>query len=506
MAEPAASAVQRARAWYVTGCAETDRGEYATAAASFERALAIAPDWCEAQHNLGRALFEIGRVDDAVGCFERAALGPQPGLPRAMCAVAIPGSSADHAAVLGARQRWAREFLPPMQPGPSPRRIAPGDRLRVGYVSSFFHRPNWMKPVWALLNHHDRDVVEVHLLADSPGWTGGGGYRPHPADRVHAIAGLPSEEAAAAIERLGIDVLVDLNAFSKPARLPLYQWRPAPVVVSWFNMYATSGIPCFDYIVGDDTVIAPGEERHYCERVVRVDGTYLAFEPSGDAPDVVDAPCAGSGKITFGCLASQYKLTPQVFDAWGRILGRAPSSRLLLRNAALGAASVRRYVHDELAARGVAPSRFQLLGRADHVEFLRTYDAIDVALDPFPYSGGTTTMEAIWQGVPVLTFLGDRWASRTSASILHAAGLSEFVARDVDDYVDLASRLATSPDGATRLAALRRNMRAQVRDSDACNGPKLARSMERLYRGMHGARAEAAHRERRVFRESGPAA
>jgi len=140
------------------------------------------------------------------------------------------------------------------------------------------------------------------------------------------------------------------------------------------------------------------------------------------------------------------------------------------------------------------------------VEFLRTYDAIDVALDPFPYSGGTTTMEAIWQGVPVLTFRGDRWASRTSASILHAAGLSEFVARDVDDYVDLAIGLATSPDSSTRLAALRRSMRAHVRSSDACNGPKLARSMERLYRGMHDARAEDAHRERRVFRESGPAA
>lgn len=489
--------VGRATAWYDTGCGETGRGEYAAAAGSFQRALAIAPDWPEAQHNLGRALFELGRVDEAVVCFERAARGVQSGLPRAMLAVVLPGSAANHEAVLEARRAWARAFLPPVRPGPPPRRLAPGEPLRVGYVSSFFHRANWMKPVWALLHHHDRRAVDVHLFADCPAWTGVDGYRADPADQVHAIAGMPNEEAAAYIARCGIDVLVDLNAYSKPARLPLYQWRPAPVVVSWFNMYATSGMPCFDYIVGDRVVIAPDEEPFYCEHVARVDGSYLAFEPSALASDVGVAPWAANGTITFGCLASQYKITPEVMTAWGRILVRAPHSTLVLRNAAHASAGVRRYVQDVLVAHGVAADRVRMLGPADHAAFIRTYDAIDVALDTFPYSGGTTTMEAIWQGVPVITFHGDRWASRTSESILRAAGLSEFVATDVAGYVDLAVNLATTPGSAPRLARLRRTMRERVRSSDACNGLKLARGMESLYRRMH---------EERAFRTSGPAA
>lgn len=495
MSESGADAA-RARAWYDTGCGETERGEYAAAAGSFQRALAIAPDWPEAQHNLGRALFELGRVDEAVRCFEAAALGPHPGLPRAMMAVVIPGSdAADHGAVLAARRAWARAFLPPVRPGPPPRRVAPGEALRVGYVSSFFHRANWMKPVWALINHHDRRAVDIHLFADCPAWTGVDGYRADPADHVHAIAGMSNEEAAAYIASCGIDVLVDLNAYSKPARLPLYQWRPAPVVASWFNMYATSGMPCFDYIVGDSVVIAADEERFYCEHVARVDGSYLAFAPPTLAPDVAGAPCAATGAITFGCLASQYKMTPEVMAAWGRILDRAAQSTLVLRNAALGSAGVRRCVQEALAANGIARDRVRMLGPADHGEFIRMYDAIDVALDTFPYSGGTTTMEAIWQGVPVITFHGDRWASRTSESIMRAAGLPEFVAADVDGYVDLAVDLATRPGSVHQLTTLRSTMRERVRASDACNGAKLARGMESLYRRMH---------EERAFRPSGP--
>ena len=476
----------RARAWYAAGCGETERGEYAAAAGSFQRALEVAPDWPEAQHNLGRALFELGRVDEAVRCFETAALGPHPGLPRAMLAVVIPGSpAADHEAVIAARRAWAQEFLPPLRAGPAPRALAPNEALRLGYVSSFFDRANWMKPVWALINGHDRRAVEIHLFADTPAWTGGDDYHAQPGDRIHSIADMPNEEAAAAIERCRIDVLVDLNAYSKLARLPLYQWRPAPVVASWFNMYATSGMPCFDYVVGDDVVIAPDEERFYCERVVRVDGSYLTFAPWSAAPDVAPAPCAASGAITFGCLASQYKITPAVMEAWGRILERAPSSTLVLRNAALASAGVRRYVHDVLAANGVARDRVRMVGPADHREFIGTYDAIDVALDTFPYGGGTTTMEAIWQGVPVVTFHGDRWASRTSESIQRAAGLSEFVAPDADGYVSLAIDLAASPE---RVARTRPTLRERARASDACNGERLAREMERLYRRMHDER------------------
>ncbi len=477
-----------ARAWYSHGWAETQRTEYAAAAACFTKALELAAPWPEAEHNLGRALFELGHVNDAVHHFRRAAAGPHPELPRLTLAVVIPGSSeADNHTVLEARRSWVEHDLPPAAPA---RRFAgrmrpDAQRLRIGYVSSFFHRPNWMKPVWALINHHDRRQFEIHLFADSPAASLRDGYHPQDGDHVHEIADRSNDDVAGKIERCGIDVLVDLNGYSKPNRLPLFQLRPAPVVVGWFNMFATTGMPSFDYLIGDDEVIPPEEEQYYCETIVRVPGSYLTFDVSYPVPDVSSAPCAMGGPITFGCLASQYKITSEVIAAWSAILDAAPDSTLVLRNAGLASPGTRRVLHAELDQHGIAPERVHLLGPVEHVEFLRTYGQIDIALDTFPYNGGTTTTEAIWQGVPVVAFRGDRWASRTSASILRAAGLGEFLAADVNAFVSLAIDLARSPATPDRLASVRREMRERLRHSSVCDTKGFARNMERIYRQMY---------------------
>lgn len=482
-----------ARAWYAAGCVESAREEYAAAVPHFARALELEPQWAEATHNMGRALFELGCVHDAVRCFEAAATGPRPGLPRAMLAVVIPQSpDAGNETVLDVRRAWAREFLPPAPAG-EPRtarsRTAHTDaRLRIGYVSSFFHRPNWMKPVWGLINHHDRARFEIHLFSDAPPAMGMAGYHPHDGDHLHAIAGRSNADVAERIAHHGIDVLVDLNGFSRLERLPLFALRPAPVIAGWFNMFATTGMPAFDYLIGDDVVIPPDEERWYGERIVRVPGSYLTFGVSYAVPGVAAPPCGGGRPVTFGCLASQYKITDDVIAVWCHVLDRVPGSTLIVRNATLSSAATRAFVLERFVSRGIAPGRVRLLGRADHVDFLRTYDDIDVALDTFPYNGGTTTTEALWQGVPVVTYRGDRWASRTSASILCAAGLGELVARDVEGYVSLAAALA-APDAADRLATLRRSMRARLRASAVCDTESFARNMEEIYQRMYQERS-----------------
>ena len=475
---------EQSRAWYSAGCAESSRREYASAMAYFRRALDIHPDWPQAQHNLGQVLFKLGQVEEALDLFRRAAAGGDPGLPQGAIAVIIPGSPAsDNQAILDARRTWADRQLPPRPTTEqTSRRVRTGDQpLRIGYVSSFFQDHNWMKPVWGLINQHDRRQFEVHLFSDAPASEIRHGYRGHSQDRFHDTIGLSNEALSQRIEHAEIDLLVDLNGYSTMQRLPLFTLRPAPVVVGWFNMYATTGITSYDYLIGDDVVIPPEEERFYCEKIVRVPGSYLTFDVTYPVPTVADPPCLTNRAITFGCLASQYKITTEVIAAWSRVLRQVPNSSLFLKNGALVSAGAQQFVHDLFERHHVSPKRVRLEGPSDHYQFLEAYGEIDIALDTFPYNGGTTTTEAIWQGVPVVTFYGDRWGSRTSASILQAAALGELVGQGLEDYISLAIRLANSPDD---LLDLRRTMRSRLRESPVCDTQSFARNMERLYSQM----------------------
>jgi predicted O-linked N-acetylglucosamine transferase (SPINDLY family) len=191
-----------------------------------------------------------------------------------------------------------------------------------------------------------------------------------------------------------------------------------------------------------------------------------------------------SGAIAFGSLAPQYKITPAVLDAWCRILAQVKSSTMTLRNTALGSARTREFVLSSFERRGVDRERVRLFGPIAHEQFLATYDEIDIALDTFPYNGSTTTMEAMWQGVPVVTFRGDRWASRQSASLLRAGNLGRFVAQDQAGYEALAIALATSAGSGAELAELRSTMRDRLRAAPVCNTASFARAIEDQYLNM----------------------
>lgn len=470
-----------ARAPYSRGCAESARRNHAAAEHCFERAVALSPDWAEAQHNLGQALFNLGEVDAALAWFRQAA-AKQTEAANAMIAVVIPGSPrSSNQDVLEARRAFAARSLPHRRDEArfSGRRRA--SRLRVGYVSSFFHRANWMKPVWGLINQHDRVRFEIHLFSDAPLSAIEGGYRPHPADVFHDITGLPNEDAADRIEAAEIDLLIDLNGYSAVQRLPLIALHPAPVVCGWFNLFATTGIAAYDYLIGDRVVIPKAEEASYTERIAVIPGSYLTFDVSYDTPPVRTLTDLPGVPFRFGCLAPLYKITPECLDAWASILQATCAAVLTLKNRAFEWPEAAGRVRDAFARRGVAPDRLRLLGPSPHYQFLETYSEIDLALDTFPYNGGTTTTEALWQGVPVLTFGGDRWVSRTSASLLKAAGLSEYVAPDCAGYIARAIEIANSPVKPEQLAARRSAMRSTLQNSSVCGNTIFARRMERLY-------------------------
>jgi protein O-GlcNAc transferase len=471
-------------AWWGLGCAQSSRGEWAEAAASFERAVTLQPAFGEAHHNLAKAHFELGQIDEAVASYRQAAaLLNVREMPLGMIATIIPGSpAADHQAVLDARCDWAVRITPSERPVHARDR---SDRpIHIGYVSSFFDRRNWMKPVWGLINRHDRKRFAIHLFSDGPAPDPQSGHRPDPRDRFHDISGQANADVARLVEAEAIDILVDLNGYSKLARLPLFAIRPAPVLVAWFNQFATSGLDGFDALIGDAHVIPEAEEPYFTEPIVRVPGSYLTFEVAYPVPEVVEPPCLSRGFLTFGSLAPQYKITPEVIAAWGRILRESQGTRLILKSVALGSDQNRAFVVEQFARHGIAPERLELEGPDEHVAFLARYAAVDLTLDTFPYNGGTSTMESLWQGVPVLTFHGDRWASRISASLVREAGLDEFVAADQDGYVALAVALANDPATPARLAALRRTMRDRLAKASVCDCERFTRDMEAIYQRL----------------------
>jgi len=482
------------------GCRELAAGRYASALAVFESVVQTSPDSAAARHQLARASFALGHIEKATRGF-RASLRIRKDVRvlRSLATIAPFDPTLDHAAVLRVRRAFGRAI----GAGSAGRTEAPAVAgqarriLRVGYVSSFFDGDNWMKPVWGLIDQHDAGKVEVHLFSDTRRASAVRRRARASGARVHDISRLDNDAAACRIARTRLDVLVDLNHYSRPSRLPLYASRPAPIVVTWFNIFGTSGMPAFDALIGDPWVVRDGEERWYVEKIVRLPLSYLTFAVDYETPDVAPPPRFRSGTVTFGSLSSLYKINDGVVDAWAEILKRSPKSRLVVGNAHLGDPGNRAHTLARFAARGIDPGRVGLLGPAEHFDFLRNYDAIDLALDTFPYNGGTTTTEAIWQGVPVVAFRGDRWISRTSASLLENAGLEAFVAGDVRGYVETAVRWG-SEKRAAALAAMRRTMRGRLKASPVMDCARLARSIEDVYRRLWEDRARTAGARRRV--------
>jgi protein O-GlcNAc transferase len=472
-------------AWYGLASATASVSEFGDAVAIYRRALALRADDVGLHVNLASALFALGRVTEAVGNY-RVAAAARDAETRDMSlrnlACIAPGDPAlDDAAVLEIRRAWAareaqdirpRQFIRPSEPNPA----EPDRRLRIAYYGAYFADRNWMKMYMGVLNAHDRDRFEVNLLVDGALPSAASGYRDHAHDRIWEVTGVPNAELASYIAAARIDVLIDLNGYSHQIRLPLLLHRAAPIQIAWNGMYGTTGFPHVDVLIADSAALPTGQDRCYTERIHRVGGTYLPFHMFYETPDVTPPPSLRTGHITFGSLNSAYKLTAQTLEAWSQVLHTIPNSRLLLRNRALDHASNRADLLTRFAGLSIPPDRLTLLGSAEHREFLRTYDEIDIALDAFPYNGGTTTVEALWQGVPVLTTNGDRWAGRTSRSILSAAGLADWVAPDVRGLVELAARLAGG-----ELATARAAQRARIATSPACDVQSLCRELEAVY-------------------------
>jgi predicted O-linked N-acetylglucosamine transferase (SPINDLY family) len=295
------------------------------------------------------------------------------------------------------------------------------------------------------------------------------------------VFALSDEEAVQLIKNDEIDILIDLSGHSGRTRLPVFAWKPAPVQVSWLGYFDTTGVEAIDYLIADPLTLPESEEIYFTETIWRLPDTRLCFTPPDTNVTIRSLPALAEKQFTFGCFNNLNKMGESVVELWARVLIAVPNSRLFLKARQLYQPLARESVIEQFGRHGIEPSRLILEGPESRANYLAAYNRVDIALDPFPYTGGTTTTEALWMGVPVLTLSGEHFLSRQGLGLLANAGLTEWVASDPDDYV---SRAVSHASNLERLAGLRSQLREQVLASPIFDAARFAVHFDAALRNM----------------------
>jgi protein O-GlcNAc transferase len=459
-------------------------GHLSEAVTACEAAVRLKPGYADAYSNLGTALGNQGRLADATAAFERAlALDPDHSSSFSnLLFLSNYDPDMSPAALAELHRGFGRRYE---SAGVAPHDVDrdPGRTLRVGYVSPDFRQHSVAYFAEPLLAAHDPGAFEVTCYAAVK-------KRDDVTERLQSRAGtwrniLGMSDAAAAecIRADRIDILVDLAGHTAGNRLGIFARKPAPVQATYIGYPNTTGLARVDYRLTDASADPLGEDASlYTEQLYRLPRCFLAYGPPPEAPPVTARPGAAAGHVTFGSFNALTKVNPRTVAIWAAILHAAPNARLVLKNSSLVDAGTQARYRDLFATHGIAGDRLDLVGylpeRGGH---LALYNRIDIALDTFPYNGTTTTCEALWMGVPVVSVRGDCHASRVGASLLAAVGLDELVAPSLEAYVALARDLAADP---ARLAAISRSLRGRLEASPLLDARSLARALEAAYREM----------------------
>lgn len=500
-----------AQAHITLGNALTGASRAAQALPHYERAIALEPGLADAHHNLATALRRLGAPERALEHARRAIvlnadtpsfhnnlgmvladLGePEAALVCYREALALnPDFGESHTCVLFGQSYvhdWSAQthladacfFGERMRARATPYTQWPaldhgadaGRPLRVGFVSSDLRKHPVGYFFESVLAQLDRTRIEPLAYSNalhSDELTAR--IKPRFALWRH-VAEMDDAALAARIRDDRVDVLIDLSGHTGRNRLPMFAWRPAPVQVSWLGYFATTGLSGIDYLLADRHVVPEGEEDQYTERVWRLPDSYLCFTLPTEPAQVGPLPALRNGYFTFGCLNNHKKLNDGVLEVWSRILQAVPHARLLLKNHQLGEPAIKRDTCERFAMYGIDETRLMLEGPSSREQYFSTYDRVDLALDPFPYPGGTTSVEGLWMGAPVLTRQGDRFLSHLGEMVLKTVGLPEWIAADTDDYV---ARAVAATRDLPALAALRAQLRERIERSPLTDAPRFA--------------------------------
>ena len=427
--------------------------------------------------NLANATACVGKQDEAVATARRAIeLDPAATLPRRALCSTLPYRDGTSGAELLSEMRHYSALLPRVAQPRFTNRPDPERKLVVGLLSGTLrsHPVGWL----TVAGFETLDPDQFSLVC----MTQNAAPKDPIARRFRAAAGdwvevdsLTDADLTALARAKGIDILIDLGGYGDAARMPACANRLAPVQIKWVGMQTHStGLAEMDWFMTDRWETPEGFEPLYSEKLLRLPDGYVCYSPPTHAPDVVELPALKNGFVTFGCFNNLAKITSRVIETWATILRLVPDSKLILKTHQLSDQGTADGFLADFSALGIGGDRLELRGSSGHRAFMSEYGDVDIVLDPFPYSGGLTTCEALWMGVPTITLPGEIFASRHSASHMSNAGLETWVSSSVETYVKMAVDRAGSVED---LAILRAGLRERVRNSPLCDAPRFGRNL-----------------------------
>jgi predicted O-linked N-acetylglucosamine transferase (SPINDLY family) len=490
-----------------------EQGRLDEAEVSYTQAITLKPNYAEAHNNLGVTLKELGRLDEAEASYRKAItlkpdfaevhynlgiiLKEQSRLKEALASynkaielkVDYSDAYSNKNSCLNCSLLWSPLFIYKqhlkfekqfggLKVEPTLGALVKknfGERLRIGYISGDFRRHSVAYFFEPLLQHHSANVVETFCYYNNTVVDMTTKRLMATCDHWRSIFGIADPEVVNLIRSDKIDILVDLSGHTEKNKLLVFTQKPAPIQVTWLGYPNTTGLSAIDYRFTDIIADPIGEaDELHSEKLLRLPNGFLCFQGNEKILVGLELPQKSQGYITFGSFNNLSKITPQVIKAWSKILHMLPTSHLLLKSFQLK--YNKDYYLELFKNEGLTEDRIKLHGSLhstdDHLEL---YNEIDIGLDPFPYNGATTTCEALWMGVPVITLLGDRHAGRVGASILTNVGLTNFITQDIDSYIKLAVEMATNTN---YLQEIRKGLRERMQRAPLCDAHSFASNIE----------------------------
>ncbi len=460
-------------------------GHVSPALAILEPLTAAHPACLDGHKALGHALILQARTEEGLAALGQArALDPaHPGAQSNYLFSSLYSDRLSAETITDRHRRLAAELTAragprfALAPDLTPERV-----LRIGYLSPDLRSHPVGLFLEPILAHHDPQHVQVTCYTVAAASDATSARLQHLAHRWCNSYGWDDERLGCRIRADGIDILIELAGHTAGNRLALMARRPAPVQALYLGYPCTSGLATIDYLIADRWVSPPERAALYSERIVTLKDSFLCFQPPAEAPAPAPAPASARGHVTFGCFNNLAKVSPSALALWAQVLQAVPGARLVLKALSLAESGTRERFRDRLARLGIAPERVDLLPPSQPLSaYLADYARIDIALDPLPYTGGTTTCEALWMGVPVVTLAGAHYYARMGVSLLNTVGLPELVATTPTAYVAIAAALAGDPE---RLAELRAGLRERMRRSPLCDAAGFTRDLEAAYRTL----------------------
>jgi protein O-GlcNAc transferase len=457
-----------------------ERGDQLAAAEScYRQAIRLDPTYAAPHTNLGNILKNRGELDQAIAAYRRAIeLRPDLSSLHSNLLLTLHYHAGISPADLAREHRaWAERHVAPLVElrRPHENDPQPDRRLRIGYVSPDFREHPVARFMLPLLRGHDRARFEVFAYSDVTRPDEMTSLARAHVDQWRDVASLGDEPLAQTIRADRIDVLVDLAAHTGRNRLTMFARKPAPVQITYLAYCSTTGVDAIDYRLTDRYLDPPGAPDDYTERSLHLPHCYWCYSAPPLAGSAAPTTERRPGPATFGCLNNFAKVTDFTLDLWMRLLQRVPEARLLIY--ARGAAQ-RDRVQRVLRGAGLPEARAAFVGHQPLAAYLETWRLIDVALDPYPYGGGTTTCDALWMGVPVVSLAGRTAVSRAGSTLLSNVGLERLVAHSEEQYVELAAGLIRAADG---LAGMRRELRERIESSPVMDGGQFVRDVEAVF-------------------------